>query len=86
MRSLRIVMLSHQAIMCPRNFRDKDSPVELKLVMELGPAFRKPPISQKENKQILKIEVLLSEECLINVEKYLKEECNKDIIIRNKTY
>lgn len=62
------------------------SHVELKLVLELGPAFRKPPISQEENKQILKIEVLLGEEFLINVEKYLKERCNRDIIIRNKIY
>lgn len=72
--------------MHPKIFRKKDSPVELKLMLELGPAFKKPPISQKENKQILKIEVFLGEECLINVEKCLMGGCNKGIIRRNKTY
>lgn len=51
-------------------------------MLQLGPAFWKPPSSQRERKQIVRIEGFGGEGCLINREKYLMGGYNKELITK----
>lgn len=51
-------------------------------MLVLGPKFRKPPSSQRESKQIVRIKGFCGEGCLINAEKYLMGGYNKELITK----